>query len=77
MVSFMQLEYNDNLPSGKGASVTKEVFQPTKETPIKPSLLILTNAKDNRVVSVISFLCRPSQYCLEQRWLADIFSSFQ
>ena len=25
-------------PSGKGVSVTSEVFQPTKETPIKPSL---------------------------------------
>ena len=31
-------------PSGKGASVTREVFQPTNETPVKPSLLILTNA---------------------------------
>ena len=25
-------------PSGKGVIVTQEVFQPTKETPIKPSI---------------------------------------
>ena len=36
-------------PSGKGVRVTREFFQPTKETPIKPSLLILTNAKDNEI----------------------------
>ena len=34
-------------PSGKGVSLTREVFQPTKETPIKPYLLILKNAKKN------------------------------
>ena len=39
--------------SGKGASVTREVFQPTKETPIKPSLLILTNAKDSEIIDLI------------------------
>ena len=40
-------------PSGKGVSVTWEVFQPTKETPIKPSLLILTNAKENEIINLI------------------------
>ena len=39
--------------SGKGASVTREFLQPTKETPIKPSLLIVTNAKDNEIVDLI------------------------
>ena len=34
-------------------SVTREVFQPTKETSIKPSLLILTNAKDNEIIDLI------------------------
>ena len=34
-------------------SVTREVFQPTKETPVKPSLLILTNAKDNEIIDLI------------------------
>ena len=34
-------------------SVTRKVFQPTKETPIKPSLLILTNAKDNEIIDLI------------------------
>ena len=33
--------------------VTRVVFQPTKETPIKPSLLILTNAKDNEIIDLI------------------------
>ena len=36
--------------SGNGVSVTREIFQPTKETPIKPFLLILMNAKDSEVV---------------------------
>ena len=40
-------------PNGKGVSVTREVFQPTKETPIKPSLLILTNAKDSEIIDLI------------------------
>ena len=40
-------------PSGKGVSVRREVFQPTKDTPIKPSLLILTNAKDNEIIDLI------------------------
>ena len=39
--------------NGKGASVTRDVFQPTIETPIKPSLLILTNAKDNEIIDLI------------------------
>ena len=34
-------------------SVTREVFQPTKETPIKPSLLIVTNAKNNELIDLI------------------------
>ena len=34
-------------------SVTREVFQPTKGTPIKLSLLILTNAKDNEIIDLI------------------------
>ena len=40
-------------PCAKGVSVTSEVFQPTKETPVKTSLLILTNAKDNEIVDLI------------------------
>ena len=53
MVPFVLLEYNDNLPRGKSVSVTREVFQSTKETPMKPSLLILTNAKDNEKIYLI------------------------
>ena len=34
-------------------SVTREVFQLTKETSIKPSLLILTNGKDNEVIDLM------------------------
>ena len=33
-------------------SVTREFLQPTKET-IKPSLLIVTNAKDNEIIDLI------------------------
>ena len=40
-------------PSGTGVSVTREVFQPIKELPIKPSLFILTNAKDNEIIVLI------------------------
>ena len=36
-----------------------------------------TTEKHIRVVSVIFCLCRLSQYCLEQRSLADAFSNFQ
>ena len=39
--------------SGKGVSVTREVLQPTKEKPIKPSLRIVTNAKDNEIIDLI------------------------
>ena len=40
-------------PGGKGASVTRGVFQPTKQTPIKPSLLLLTNTKENEIIDLI------------------------
>ena len=40
-------------PNGKGVSVTREFHQPTKETPIKPSLLIVTNPKDNEIIGQI------------------------
>ena len=40
-------------PSGKGVSVTREVFRHTRETPVKSSLLILTNAKDNKIIDLI------------------------
>ena len=33
--------------------MTKKVFQSTKETPIKPSLLIVTNAKDSEIIDLI------------------------
>ena len=33
--------------------VTREVFQSTKEMPIKLSLLILMNAKDNEIIDLI------------------------
>ena len=39
--------------SGKGLIVTREVFQPTKETPINPSLSIFTNVKDNEIIDLI------------------------
>ena len=41
------------VPSGKGESVTREFLQPPKETPIKSSLLIVTNAKDNEIIDLI------------------------
>ena len=47
MVLFIQKSIMTIFPGGEGANVTWEVFQPNKETPIKPSLLILTNAKGN------------------------------
>ena len=34
-------------------SVTRESLQPTEETPIKPSLLIVMNAKENEIIYVI------------------------
>ena len=42
-------------PSGKGVSVsvTRQFFQPTKEKPIKPSFLIVTNARDNEIIDLI------------------------
>ena len=40
-------------PCEKGVSVTREVFQPNKETPIKLSPLIPTNAKDNEIIDLI------------------------
>ena len=40
-------------PSEKGVSVTREFLQATKETPIKPSLLIVMNAKDNDIIDLI------------------------
>ena len=39
--------------SGKGVSVAREFLQLTKEALIKPSLLIVTNAKDNEIVDLI------------------------
>ena len=33
-------------------SVTKEFLQLTKEMPIKPSLLIVMNAKDNEIIDL-------------------------
>ena len=39
--------------SRKGVSVTREIFQPTKETPIKPYLSKLMNAKDNEIIDLI------------------------
>ena len=40
-------------PSGNGVSVTRKFLQPTKETPVKPSLLIVTTAKDNEIIDLI------------------------
>ena len=40
-------------PSGKCVNVTRGVFQTAEETPIKPSLLIPTNAKDNEIIDLI------------------------
>ena len=40
-------------PTGKGVSVIREFLQPTKETPIKLSLLIVTNARDNEIIDLV------------------------
>ena len=37
-------------PQWKGMSVTREFLQPTEETPIKPCLLIVMNAKENDII---------------------------
>ena len=50
-------------PSGKSVSVTKELFQPTKETPIQHSLLILTNPKDNETIDLIHDNASLIHYC--------------
>ena len=56
-------------PSGKGVRVTREVFQPTKETPVKHALLILTNAKDNEIIDLI--YCHASLIlCCFTHWLS-------
>ena len=34
-------------------SVTGEFLQHTKETPLKPSLIIVTNAKENEIIDLI------------------------
>ena len=34
-------------------SVTREFLQPTEETPIKPCLLVVMNAKENEIIYVI------------------------
>ena len=34
-------------------SVTREDFEPTNGMPVKLSLLILTNAKDNKIIDLI------------------------
>ena len=39
--------------SGKGVSVAREFLQLTKEALIKPSLLIVTNAKDPEITDLI------------------------
>ena len=40
-------------PQWKDVSVTREFLQPTEETPIKPCLLIVINAKENEIIYVI------------------------
>ena len=37
-----------------GVSIASKFLQPTKETPIKPSLVIVTNAKDKEIIDLIS-----------------------
>ena len=39
--------------SRKSVSVTREFLQPTNETLIKLSLLMVTNAKDNEIIDLI------------------------
>ena len=34
-------------------SVTRDFLQPTEETPIKPSLLIVMNATENEIIYVV------------------------
>ena len=50
MVSFMLWQC---FHSEEGVSVTRVFLQPTEETPIKPSLLIVMNAKDNEIIYLI------------------------
>ena len=38
-------------PIGKGG----ELFQPNNEMPVKPSLLILTNAKDSEIIDLLYY----------------------
>ena len=55
MRSFFLLCYKSIMtifPSGTGVSVTREVFQPTKETPIN-TILILKNAKDDKITDLM------------------------
>ena len=44
-------------------SVTREFLQPTEEMPIKPSLLIVMNAKENEIIYVIYDHASVSTYC--------------
>ena len=50
-------------PSGKGVSVTTEFLHPTKEMPTKPSLVIVTNAKDNEIIDLIYDHASLIPYC--------------
>ena len=40
-------------PQWERCECNKEFLQPTEETPIKPSLLIVMNAKENEIIYVI------------------------
>ena len=53
MVSFMQKEYNDNLPQCKKCECNKGSFPTHLRDAYKPSLLILTNAKDSKIIDLI------------------------
>ena len=56
--------------------IISEVFEDSSLTGVD-FFLIYVLLYPNRVVSVIFCLCWLSQYCLEQRSLADAFSNFQ
>ena len=44
-------------------SVTRAFLQPTKEMSIKPSLVIVTNAKDNEIIDLIYNHASLFPYC--------------
>ena len=49
-------------------SVTREFLQPTEETPIKPSLSVVMNAKENEIIYVIYYDHASLSTCCFTHW---------